>query len=458
MHRYAFVLVFLLMAGCAHDVQHRTVDEVCEREPSAGDDQVCPKSTTWTTAPKAGIPGANVDLHVVELTEQGQFWRLDYLQSVIDRIHKRGDNQDIILFIHGWHHDAKASDKVLQDFHRRLVDLGQRNPTRKTTGIYVGWRGETWLTPVVNSLTFWARKNVSIEVGRGAFSELFQALRSEIQCTHSRLIAIGHSFGASVLFSATKNDVMRDLMHEAREGEVKPDGIDQMIILVNPAIEATPFLPLRELTENLPRYLRQDDKRTELSSGKSPKQAAHDLYEQPRRPILAVFSSQGDWATKYVFPFGRFFSTSLFESHQSLSRRNRWGEEEQHSEWNLDRDALGNHKFFVTHQLVTGPQGYSAMCDARPRTSSSLFPDGPPEEGWRVTFPVSQTILEHTKRSSAFSPVWVTTVDTKLIEDHSAIWDPRFSCFLQELVLLDSQVRPEQTCGDAKRQLRPQPR
>lgn len=437
---FGFVFACLALAGCAHDVQHRTIDEVCVREPSAGKDQACPKATTWTTPPKPGHTRGYVDLHVIELTEQGNFWRQDYLQSVLDRIHQRGDNQDIVLFIHGWHHDARATDEVLQDFHHRLVDIGDRNPNRKTTGIYVGWRGETWVTPVVNGLTFWGRKNVSIEVGRGALSELIQALRSEIQGTRSRLIAVGHSFGASVLFSATKNDIMRALMEEARDGEVKPDGIDQMIILVNPAIEATPFMTLHELTENLPRYLRQDDKRSEVKPGKTPKEVARDLYERPRRPILAVFSSESDWATRYIFPFGRIFSTFAFESHQNLKRLNRWGKEEDHSEWNLDRDALGNHKFFVTHRLKVTDQKPSMTCDADRRSTKSLFPQGQAEEGWTATFEVSQTELMHLGKSSAFSPIWVTTVDAELIEGHSEIWNPRFSCFLQELVLLDSQM------------------
>ncbi len=437
---FAFAIVFacLTLAGCAHDVQHRTINEVCVRAPSAGTEQACPTSTTWTTPPKPGHTRENVDLHVVELTEQGNFWRQDYLQSVLDRIHQRGDKQDIILFIHGWQHDASATDEVLQDFHHRLVDIGDRNPNRKTTGIYVGWRGKTWLTPGVNALTFWARKNVSIEVGRGAFSELIQALRSEIKDTHSRLIAVGHSFGASVLFSATKNDIMRTLMEEARDGEVKPDGVDQMIILVNPAIEATPFMPLHELTENLPRYLRQDDKRAEVRPGKTPKEAARELYERPRRPILAVFSSEGDWATQLVFPFGRFFSTFAFESHQNLKRLNRWGQEEDHSEWNLDRDALGNHKFFVTHTLKVSDQGSFKACDPDPMHSKDQFTQA--QEGWSTTFKESQTELRHLGRSSAFSPIWVTTVDTELIDGHSKIWNPRFSCFLQELVLLDSQM------------------
>lgn len=445
MRRFAFAFICLVLTSCAHDVQHRTINAVCEREPSSAKEQTCPKATTWTTPPKPGHPGKHVDLHVVELTEQGNFWRQDYLQSVLERIHERGDNQDIIVFIHGWQHDARADDEVLQDFHHRLVDLGASNPNRKTTGIYVGWRGRTWVTPVIENLTFWGRKNVSIEVGRGALSELIQALRSEVRGTRSRLIAVGHSFGASVLFSATKNDIVQTLMQEARDGEVKPDGIDQMIILVNPAIEATPFMPLRELTENLPRYLRQDDKRSEVRPGQTPREAARDLYERPRRPILAIFSSEGDWATRLIFPFGRIFSTFAFESHQNLERLNRRGEREDHSEWNLDRDALGNHKFFVTHELKATKEGHLVACNPEPRTSKSLFPAGTADEGWRVTFPQSQTILEHTKRSSAFSPVWVTTVDAALIKDHSTIWNPRFSCFLQELVLLDSQmptVRP----------------
>lgn len=446
MRRFAFVLGCLALAGCVtQDLPYRDQPTVCERKPSSGPEQACPEAISWTTplSDKDGRSRANVDLHVVELTEQGQFWDLRYLKPVLDRIQSRGDKQDIVLFIHGWHHDARASDEVLQDFHHRLVELGERNESRKTTGIYVGWRGETWTIPRVNDLTFWARKNVSVEVGRGALSELLLALREQVRGKDSRLIAVGHSFGASVLFSATKNDVIRELMQEARDGMVNPDKVDQMIVLVNPAIEATPFLPLRDLTESLPWYLRQDDQRTTLKGGLAPEQAARALYDRPRRPLLAVFSSEGDWATRFTFPVGRFFST-IFERHESgLKRVNRRGVIERYSEWNLDRDALGNHLPFVTHRLSSAGGRVPEVCDAVGNRLGNLITSGGEAgrwgEGWVATFGQSQTTLKHLENSSAFSPVWVTAVDPELIKDHSSIWDARFSCFLEELVLLDPQ-------------------
>jgi len=73
--------------------------------------------------------------------------------------------------------------------------------------------------------------------------------------------------------------------------------------------------------------------------------------------VLAIFTSKGDWATHYVFPIGRLFST--------MFQKNRHDKPQGAA----NRDAVGWVKPFITHNLVFDANATNATATARGLTS-----------------------------------------------------------------------------------------
>jgi hypothetical protein len=355
-------------------------------------------------------------LFTVEFDDKGIFRNRNQLDAVIDGINQYKENVDFVLYVHGWQHNVASDDENLKNFQKILHKLAARNKSRHIVGVFVGWRGETLNVPYIKNLSFWDRKNTSIEVGRGAVYELLELLRlARGKFNNSRLITIGHSFGASVLLSVSKNEVYRDLVPN-RDSPEKP--WDVLTILINPAIEAIHFLPLYELPEEKARI-------------------DSSIYHFAQVPRIAVFTSETDWATKYAFKAGRFFST-LFESHKTIVRKNRNNKDLVLSESQMDIETIGHFKPFVTHELIVTSSGSKepTTCDALPQSWQGGLLDQTRDERWVGRFKESGTSLAHLGNSPAFSPVWVVRVASDIIPDHGAIWGDRFNCFLEELVLM----------------------
>lgn len=405
MKYYLFLIFIFLISSCAQNSAYRNNDKICYYDKG----KFCNDSYLTASHNKS------YSLSFVEIDDQGHFQSRSQLNDVLKYVKEKGDNQDIVLFIHGWHHNASYSDDSkssnVTDFRKLLESLSRRNGTRKITGIYVGWRGESVEIPGVNALTFWERKNVSIEVGNGAFIELVYRL-AEIrkETSKSKFIAIGHSFGGSVLFSAMKNEIYKDIL--VSNGDI---GELDTYILVNPAIESTPFSPLRDIIEEI-------------------SYANKSSYSIMASPKLAVFMSESDWATKYTFPAGRIISSS-FENQNTLKRVDRNGDIREYSQYWMDMQALGHYKPFVTHELKQIlPLPLDNGCEPSIQKWSDKIKSR--DEGWVVDFESSAVSLRHLSNSPAFSPVWVVDVDNKIIPNHNGIFGNQFSCFVEEILLM----------------------
>ena len=85
---------------------------------------------------------------------------------------------------------------------------------RKVVGVYIGWRGESIDIRGVNNLTYWDRKAVAEQVGRGGVTEfllkLEKALRNpETELNKNVFLVTGHSFGGAVVLSALHEVMFR---------------------------------------------------------------------------------------------------------------------------------------------------------------------------------------------------------------------------------------------------------
>lgn len=287
------------------------------------------------------------------------------------------EDLSVVVFAHGWKHNAASEDDNVKTFRELLFDLASleevagNNCPRRVIGIYIGWRGAATTLGPVENLTFWNRKETAERIAQGDVRLLFARLRAsqdfanrnwlaatqevrrktiasepkdhvQIRAKEAltpisvcgkkmRLFTAGHSFGGLIVYTSIAQALVRDVADlayvEAKQKEKSVPAAERdtplleregdLVVVINPAIEATRLEPLyRAASEaDLPRY---------------------------HTPIFAAITSENDWATRRAFPVGRFLSTTFDKYTDSAERSQR--------EANLY--SFGHADSFVTHDLV----------------------------------------------------------------------------------------------------------
>lgn len=419
----ACLMLACVATGCAGNVAYRTR--------IAPDDSICVGSMdacatdAWQQLRAEGEhdPANPVHLGFVEFDDQGALHRPELKDGMMDRIRRLGEQSPllIVVFAHGWKHNASASDSNVVDFSRFLQRValederacaGQACAKRRVVGVYLGWRGLSASVEPFKELSFWARKNRAHRVGTDGVMEVLADLK-EIDAGDKQglLVLVGHSFGGAVIYTAVQQQLMRDTAF-LKSGSVARESAD-LVVLVNPAFEAARFQALQRRAATMP-------------------------HSRTQRPILAVFTSRNDTATKTAFPLGRAFGT-LFQSHVSAEQKQR------------NRTALGHYAPFVTHSLnlATAMPGnpdtplrlaehveYGCAWQAYQAGSTDIWSLGALELG---RMPVIQN--EAQRRNPYFN----VSVDPGIIASHNDIWGERFSQFLYRFIAVQSWRRRE-TC------------
>lgn len=261
-------------------------------------------------------------LGFVEFDDQGELWardQVDVLENAIrERVARDGSASAlVIVFAHGWQHGSDVCDEHVRCFREVLAhvhedDLQIRSaaisPMAPETivGVHVGWRGRSLRRPF-SELSFFSRNSAARRIGNGDVVELLTRLDVLVRHLHvgagerSRLVLVGHSFGATVLYTALAGILKREVAGAIAEAGASPGespapvirALGDLLILVNPAFEASLLASLDELTERSP--------------GFSPYQP----------PLLVVVSSETDRATKTFFPVGRWLDTVFQKTRDS---------------------------------------------------------------------------------------------------------------------------------------------
>ena len=428
----ALVLISLLLlctAGCTTNLPYRTTLD----RPNT------PNSVIETTP--------EYKLGFVEFDDQGWFYDVRQKAAVETMIRTEAgigtQNETpviLVLFVHGWKNNAASDNgnvntfravlKQLNDLEVHLSQIQKRNP-RKLIGVYGGWRGlsiksDYFPLPLGKELSFWGRKNTAQRVGGyGGMTELMMDLET-LQATSNRslpasaatskLIIVGHSFGADVVYNALSQIITErfvDTIKEHPGSLLKPVG-DQ-VILLNPAFEASRLYDLKQLARSVTNY--------------APDQ----------RPVLSVFQSKGDWATGDVFPVGQRLGT-MFQSCRTNFQKQ------------ANIKAVGWFEPFFTHQLVfdthaataNDGKGNAASEKVQLRASGKL-----PEtiknittqrHIWRTATAQVTTnvfgpcIMISSADYQPRNPIVVVTVDKRIMKDHDDIANPNLINFLQEYI------------------------
>ena len=285
------------------------------------------------------------DLAFAEYSERGNAFDRSHVKEVLDKIEsvaKENPNGIVLItFIHGWKHNAHPGDSNLMDFKQALDEAAVYIPDiaegkRRLIGLYVGWRGKSSKIPGVDNVTFWDRKAVAEEVGRGGVTELLLNLdQIDYSNPNNVMIVVGHSFGGAITVSALTDVLTQRIVQSKESEEYRTDnkpavrGVGDLVMILNPAIEANQSLPLVEA-------------------------ALDHEYSDHQRPIFVSLSTDSDWATHYTFPLGQIIG--VINWRQTDLGRNYLHDRETEQdvvlkEEHLDTTTVGNFAPYLTHRL-----------------------------------------------------------------------------------------------------------
>jgi len=379
------------------------------------------------------------------------------MAQLLKRVREEAANPlTLVAFVHGWRHNASADDTNVEGMRDLLSQLAESEdkaahgpqPKRKVLGIYVGWRGLSLQEPnLLAPASFWDRKAVATHVAQGSVRELFAELRllrksknangaDRTQPPPMRMIIVGHSFGGLVVYHAVSQYLLESAVEydpQAQDQQVRAFG--DLVVLVNPAFEASRYEPLHAIT-------------------------ARQTYRTRQRPVFIAVTAENDFATGRAFPTGRALNT-LLESERTYDGKQ------------ANKKTVGHIPRYRTHALrhcpnvcegKDEPPTLKRACRCEDRTSASAaqnpllcnerdetkefenewrhVPDGGLKDNWVRHF-CGDAVLSHEKHGDADrkngenydpnNPFWIVSADSGIIDGHNGISKRAFTDFLRQV-------------------------
>ena len=370
-----------------------------------------------------------VRLSFVEFDEKGDFWDRRQLGITGRKIRQAEKPVLLVLFIHGWHHNAadrKPGGKNpgdVETFQRLLAELATSESTRhlQVHGVYLGWRGRLVQGPL-DYLTFLNRKSAATRVAGTPVTEtIFQLIRQARRYHQgSKCVVIGHSFGALVLEKAMAQAMAGSLLAQDVQSRGQPvNAPADLILLVNSAAES---IYAKELKDMFAR-------------------TRHRGTVSADRPLLISMTSKSDTATKAYFPLGTFLP-NLF-----AHRRYHWDKKYDNASHEVDQHEYltqtpGHNLHLWSHDTVRAdsPEGASSVAllsrEDGDATESSTPRNPAFEENLQhprgLTFATSDRANPAQLKwwrmvkvgENPTTPYWVIHVPDEIISGHAPIFTP----------------------------------
>jgi hypothetical protein len=291
-------------------------------------------------------------LRFIEVDDEGWFWDPSQATAAIELIEQRLRTRDtlVITFVHGWHHSARCCDDNVEGFRETLSRLRKLARERfDIVGLYVGWRGQS-LPGSLDYLTFWGRKSAAERVGSNDFKEFLTRLQllyaqyrpdaapigdqqpPDTMRRFMGMVTIGHSFGGQVVLKAVAESIENQLqqinsqpayLRGAKPADPQMQqpqsiaGLGDLVVLVNPAAEASQYHRLHILSQGM-------------------------KYLPLQTPLILTVSAENDRARKKLFTVGRTLG-------EFFTRKPRKSDPVQRQ---VEREALGVYAPHVTHKLI----------------------------------------------------------------------------------------------------------
>lgn len=430
------LLVLLALSACTPFAQYRTQYDLCANPDSA----LAPACDKHALQQVPAGEGTSYLLGFIEFDDQGLLWDRKQMRAILDRLEQESAAQDLLMvtFVHGWKHSAAPGDGNIETFRKVLGRLSQDEaqisrqtgkPPRRVAGVYLGWRGGTVSVPIVENLSFWERKNTAQKVGHGGMTEVLSRLEQIKRDKDSiepperratRLVVIGHSFGGAVVHNALVQILESRFVRTVGPAGLQSDveGFGNLVLLINPAFEASQFAALSDMS------------------------AERGSYFKTQLPVIAVLTSEADYATRYAFPAGRTLSTLFEKTHQST----RWNAavrgEESIDQGKSNVSAVGHFEPYRTHRLYpvdSSNRSSAPVLSSKESLRSALLAANAWENdrpGSKIPF--ADLILERTATSAGRNPNLIIYVNKQLIADHNDIDDERIIEFIKQLILIST--------------------
>jgi hypothetical protein len=368
-----------------------------------------------TCSPISTVPDCR--LAIVEFDDEGLCFdrtRLGDLEPQLAALD--GTNPIIIAFVHGWKHNAAATDDNLVAFRDLLAqtasneqhDAQQHGRTaRPVLGVFVSWRGLSWDGNIVwAELSFWDRLQAAQRLAQGSPRELLGRLKAfrnrqplgDDGRPRATLLIIGHSFGGLIVFTA----LAQSLIEAASTQEKLVPSFGNLVLLLNPAFSAISYLPIHQIVA--------------------------ERKFQDQLPVFVSATAENDGATGTLYPVGNL-TRLITENWRGLA---------------MEREALirtmGHVPWLRTHTLSLVPKPEPAVIPQAPARMLALSqPAAPPQDFGDVRVTPSP--------GAQASPFWVASATPQVIDGHNGITLPPLRSFVRSL--LGAHLGHETVLADA---------
>lgn len=443
---------------------------------------------------KHKIPGLpSYYLNFLEFMEDGSLFDDSQISDIKRNLDSQKDNY-LIVFIHGWRHNASVGDNDVRRFQTLLAyssaflnqrqKIGRYRET-KVSGVFVSWRGSSFAEcggicfPAVMT-TFAGRKAVSDSLGNSVVAKIQEIERQYFappldreRSFASRMMVVGHSFGGNILAQGLLPQVSGSMENHV-PGQLFAPPLGDLTVMLNPASEASKWTAVQQSVRKLAGMDRAHRFSERLSA----------LFPITQRPVVMSITSVCDWptdalvasdlknrkiacdrATADAFPVGR-----ILTGHWSTEERTTIG----HLDPTPQQNHLGAPRLVgTTHELevqstadlptnyqnaaVGGPTNDCVIVDGwlpaaiKYRASS----DGSPGEAWDSNYNGNQLIPVNSGKRHLYTqirqggnrnknmtaitgrsdPFWNVRALDSAIARHGGYMSYQMWCTLNQLVL-----------------------
>jgi hypothetical protein len=459
------VVAALLLSACVLKDRHRYVQAQAHCFEPQSD-------------PVPGLPGerrrfASIDcpsvsykMGFIEFDEDGSQMdpaQADKVVKLIENEKARATGGKIIalVYVHGWKNNADrtppgAKPKDVEKFTMALAELGFQarqaagDRAVPVVGVYIGWKGRTLKGPdMFTWLSYWGRRNTANRIGG---PELAAVLNRIIDTSvagaadRSRVMLVGHSFGARVLERAIESGVtLYDPDAGRDEAAVRPR-VD-LVLYVNAAQDARLSMARVQALQQNPITVRHPD----YAPARCPSADVHDPICRVY-PLIVAISSRGDKATKLLQPIA---NTIRFDGGSAPVPPLPDGSflDENPSAGRLKRSSAGHLRFLHSHDVE------EVACPAGPGDPFACAEDDPTcAFVFRGRGECTACFRARERTGPATSPpfnrtaFWIMDLDARVIRDHGDIWNLSTLSLLGELMaprgFFEPDTRRMQIRGD----------
>jgi hypothetical protein len=453
-------MLVLMLAGCVRQQRFRYVYQqnecfVPQPDPLPGD------PTEHRPYPSLDCRSTLYKVGFIEFNEDGT--HIDPVQAhkviaLIEREKARVTGHKVItlVYVHGWKNNGDqarpgAEPKDVERFSRALTELGMRaeqaspgNPV-PIIGVYIGWRGKSLMGPGwFTWLSYWGRRNTANHIGSEPLATVLNTIidtTTPNAADKSRVLFVGHSFGARVLEHAIENGVKlydpETLKHAV---PVRPR-VD-LVLYVNAANDARLSTGRLQKLQAAPITVRHPD----YEPQKCATAGTHDPVCK-EYPLLVAITSRGDLATKFLQPTANRINLdkngapdpqpvtgSFVDPTPSIGR--------------LRRSAPGHlpfmHSHVVTEIVCPIAPGERVACPANDETCAFAFrTQGDCDACFKANVRAKVVTQAGTKTPFNQTAYWIMDVDTRVVKDHGDIWNLSMLNMLGELMAPRGFFQPE---------------